>query len=303
MQREAYAAWTRKELRHALREAGLRPNRRLGQNFLCDQRVLAGIIDAANLTPGELVLEVGPGTGELTAALLNAGARVVAVEIDRGLARIVQARFAASDALTLLVRDALDGGRIAPEVMQAVAGPFKLVANLPYNAGTPLLLDLCLRADAAWTLAVATVQREVAARLTAKPSTAAYGLPSVIAQTFADVEIVRRRVPADVFWPRPRVTSAVIRMKPRCNPALAAAERYEFARFCGGLFNHRRKILRHALACALERGATVATPDAADANDVLAATGVDGGLRAESLSPAEIVALFQAAARIQGEPA
>jgi 16S rRNA (adenine1518-N6/adenine1519-N6)-dimethyltransferase len=279
--------WTRARTRQTLADAGLAPRKRHGQNFLTDHNLLEAIVRDAQIAPAEQVLEIGPGTGELTAALLRNGGRVIAVEIDAGLAALVRRRFEGSDRLELIEGDALQHGRFRADLvarLQQTDG-FKLVANLPYSAGTPLLLDLCVRGDLPWQMAVVTVQREVAQRLAAAPGTAAYGTASIICQVFADVEILRK-VPPDVFWPRPQVRSAVVRLLPHHRATLAAAQRQSFADFVRAVLRHRRKVMPKA--------AQLALPNIGEQQVVEALHHLElpSSSRAETLSPDQFLALF-----------
>ena len=153
-------------IRALLESRGLRPKHRFGQNFLHDPAAMRAILDAAAIRPGETILEVGPGTGTLTESLLAAGARVVACELDRDMAAIVRARL--GDRITLVEADCLsDKHAVNPALLAALAGPFRMVANLPYAAATPLIANLLEQHPECGGMVV-TIQREVADRLTAR---------------------------------------------------------------------------------------------------------------------------------------
>jgi len=227
------------EIRRVLEERGLRPRHRFGQNFLHDHQHLRRLIDAAGLEPGDVVLEIGPGTGALTDELVERGATVIACEIDRDLAEIVRDRF--GDRIILIEGDGLERGRrLHPAIMAAIDDrPFRLVANLPYQAASPLMAALAIdHADCIGQFI--TVQREVADRLLAGPGSKAYGPLGIILQSLCTVERLGI-VPATCFWPVPKVTSAMIALRPRDD--VATEEPARFARFVTMLFSKRRKQL------------------------------------------------------------
>lgn len=267
-----------------LREHGLAPKKSLGQNFLADPAILASIADAADLRPDDVVLEIGPGTGLLTRVLAERAGAVVAVELDRGLAAACRETFAAQPHVTVVEADALAGGVPAPALRDALAAargaqPWKLVANLPYRAAA-LLLTGCFRLNPPPTVAVVTVQREMADRFRAGPGTEHYGALSVRFQLLADAEVVRH-LPAGAFWPRPKVRSSVIRCRPLAQrPALPP----RFEPVLRALFDHRRKQVPAALAAA---GAATR----AAARTALAAMGLPVEIRGESLDCSQICTL------------
>jgi 16S rRNA (adenine1518-N6/adenine1519-N6)-dimethyltransferase len=225
-----------------LASRGLRPKHRFGQNFLHDPVAMRAILQAAAITPGETILEVGPGTGTLTECLLDAGARVVACELDRDMAAIVRERL--GDRITLVEGDCLlDKHTVHPAVLTALGpGPFRLVANLPYAAATPLIATL-LESHPTCGGMVVTIQREVADRLTARPDTSDIGPLTITAQLLAAVDRVATLKPG-AFWPAPEVNSAVVRLVPRTpRPALPPNLREIVDR----AFQQRRKQLRNSL--------------------------------------------------------
>lgn len=246
------------EIRDLLAAHGLRPKKRFGQNFLHDANHLDRIVAAAELSPGELVLEVGPGTGALTLRLLAAGARVVAVEVDRDLEPLLrQVLEPFGERAALLIADVLAGKHaLNPAVLDALrrAGGttrFKLVANLPYNVASPLLANLVLRHAASteptMMMALVMVQREVAARLLAGPGGKDYGPLGIIIQAGCEVELISA-LSAGCFWPVPGVESAVLRLRPRAAPLCGDwADLSAFSAFVGRLFSQRRKQLGRLL--------------------------------------------------------
>lgn len=232
-------------------ENGFHPNRTLGQNFLIDLNTLRGIVDAgfAGMNPeGLKVLEIGPGLGVMTEEMLARGAQVTAVEKDPILAARLAEALENPPGLAVYAADALDYLARGPE-QTAVGiadvrqtGTFDcLVSNLPYQAGTRILLDLVsLRTIPVLT---ALVQTEVAERLAAKEGTKTRGLAGVWAQLDYDVQIVRR-VSAGCFWPRPEVGSSVVRLtRHDRNVSLSAEERHLFRNITKTAFAHRRKQL------------------------------------------------------------
>ncbi len=290
------------DIRRLLEERGLRPKRSLGQNFLIDQNLVRKLVDAAVVGGGDVVLEVGPGTGTLTEELLSRGCRVVACELDDHLAALLSERAAdgtipGGDRLRVVHADCLqDKHTLASGVVRALADAaggapprrFALVANLPYGSATPLLSTLLIDHPSCAVMAV-TVQREVGDRLTARPRTKEYGGLSVLAQALCEASRVAVLPPA-CFWPRPDVTSVMVvlrrRTRPLCPDARALSE------FCREIFAHRRKQLGAALA----RFSGTATDDAA------LPSGVHPRMRAEELSVEQVVALSSLLGRQQARP-
>jgi 16S rRNA (adenine1518-N6/adenine1519-N6)-dimethyltransferase len=225
---------TLSDIRQLLSERGLRPRKRFGQNFLHDQNQIRRLIEAADVKSGELVLEVGPGTGALTEALLDRGA------IDRDLAAILHERL--GERIKLIVGDCLKGQRELSEDVVAAMGSrsFKLIANLPYQIASPLMAALLM--DHLNCIGqFVTIQKEVADRLMAQPRTKEYGPLSIIVQALARVERIGTLSPS-CFWPAPDVTSAMVSIIPRGTSELPQPSR-EFARFITDLFTKRRKQL------------------------------------------------------------
>ena len=230
------------QIKHLLAERGLRPKRSLGQNFLIDHNLLKKLVGAANVSPADTILEVGPGTGALTEELLARGPRVVASELDDALADLLIDRareLPGGERLTIVRGDCLKSKReLSPDILQALGDrPFKLVANLPYGAATPLLLTL-LTSHTRCTLMAVTIQREVADRICAKPGTKNYGLLSVLAQAIAEVERLAT-LPSSCFWPAPDVSSAMLLIRRRAQPL--TADTAALRALCERLFATRRK--------------------------------------------------------------
>jgi len=289
---------TQSEIQAMLAEAGVRPDRRRGQHFLIDGNLMRMLAAAADLAPRDTVLEVGAGVGNLTGLLLGRAGHVVAVEVDPALAAIARQRLADAANLDLVVADVLaDKHRVAPAVVEAVArrraelgGPVKLVANLPYQAATPLVAEL-VAANPPPERLVFTVQMEVADRLAAAPDTADYGPASVLVQALAQVEVLRRLGPS-VFWPRPRVWSAMMRIRPSAAKRGGVADRAVLRRTIDGLFAHRRKRAAKSLALADPSGTS---PQAWA--ERLSAVGLDPRARGETYTVEKIVSLTNAMAR------
>lgn len=270
---------TLSEIRALLEARGLRPKHRLGQNFLHDKNQLRKLIDAAHVQPGEVVLEVGPGTGTLTEALLERGAEVIACELDPDMSAIVRERL--GDCVTLIEGDCLESGRrLHPAVLESMRGrAFALVANLPYHAASPLMAALALDHPECRGQFV-TIQREVADRLLAEPGTKAYGPLTIIIRALADVERIGVLKPS-CFWPPPQVDSAMVSIVPRTGASIAQDERQSFARFVTQLFTKRRKQL----------GTILGRDRAAD----WWPHGIDPEQRPETLPVEQVIALWRAA--------
>ena len=225
------------EIKELLASRGLSPRHRLGQNFLHDHNQLRKIVEAGEVSAGDLVLEVGPGTGTLTEALVEAGAEVIASEIDEEMASIVESRL--GDRVRLVLGDCLIGSVIFRRRFSRRwrIRPFRLVANLPYQAATPLLMDLLIRRSNCLGQ-VALIQKEVADRLAAGSGGREYGPISVITAVLGSIRRVTV-VPPGCFWPQPKVTSAVVSIVPDTGHAVENPE--AFADFVGNLFRTRRK--------------------------------------------------------------
>jgi len=234
-------AQTRSEIRQLLDRHGVTPKHRLGQHFLADANITRRIVELAGVGQGSRVVEVGAGTGTLTRALCEAGARVLCFEVDRGLRPVLEevtegldVELRIEDAMSIDLAETLEGGG------------WVFVSNLPYNVGTPLLLE-AIRHASAIDRFVVMVQSEVARRLTARVGSPDYGLPSVVAGLHTEASMAMR-VPPQVFYPAPRVESAVIVMT-RTTTSAAAERAIELAR---AGFGQRRKMLRRSLAAVVD---------------------------------------------------
>lgn len=251
---------TKTFLLERFREMGIRPATRHGQNFLIDLNLAQLIVDAAQLDKDDVVLEVGTGTGSLTAMMAERAAAVVTVEIDAHLFELASEQLIDLPNVRMLRLDALrNKNTIDDRIMDAVgehlaAAPgrrFKLVANLPYNIATPILSNLLLARHVPHSM-TATIQKELAERITASPSTKDYSALSVWIQSQAATEIVRL-LPPSVFWPAPKVSSAILRIV--VDPARRAriADLQYFHQITKSLFLHRRKFLRANVLAAMKR--------------------------------------------------
>ena len=246
--------------------------KRFGQNFLTDDRVITQIIDTINPQPGEVILEIGPGRAALTQPLLESGAEIHVMEIDRDLAEALQSGMGRHERLTVHQCDALqtDPGAIAG------GRPFRLVGNLPYNISTPLLFHVLeqelLPLDMYFML-----QSEVVQRIAADPGGRDYGRLSVMCQNLCHVTPLFEISPAS-FEPRPKVQSRFIRMVPRDEPLSGARLEKSLDAVVRAAFSMRRKTLRNSLRSLLSEQA-------------IAGAGIDAGLRAEQLSLEQFIAL------------
>lgn len=280
------------------REAGIRPHAQLGQNFLVDLNLLRLLVRAAEIQPNDVVLEVGTGTGSLTAQLAEQAAAVVTVEVDRQLHQLACEELAGQDNVTMLLGDALAGkNRLNPDVVAAVraqldAGPdrrFKLVANLPYHVATPLISNL-LALDRPPDRMAVTIQKELADRLVAVPGTRDYGSLSLWVQAQCRVELVRV-LPPSVFWPRPKVSSAIVRidLDPQLRQGIADLAYYHG--FVRAIFLHRRKLLR------FELGQVLKDAGKPEVDRIMAEQGLDASVRAEELDVPTMLRLAEAVRR------
>ncbi len=283
---------TQNYLRQLLSDHSLAPRSSLGQCFLTDLNLLDILVNAGELDGDDFVLEVGTGTGSLTQRLAARASSVLSVEIDPGLSKLSCESLSEFPNVTVMQADVLQNkNTLNPVVLAGIAerappgGKLrrKLVANLPYSVATPVL-SLFLLDDGRWDRFVVTIQKEMADRLLAAPGTKDYGSFSVLAQGLADVELLRELGPT-AFWPRPKVSSAFVRIK--LQPAKRAAIRNlsTFHRLARGVLLHRRKNLRVAINNSLSNVSK------AEADALLTSLGIDPQSRAESLPPQEFIRL------------
>jgi 16S rRNA (adenine1518-N6/adenine1519-N6)-dimethyltransferase len=250
---------TKTFLMERFREMGIAPATRHGQNFLIDLNLHRLIVDSAELDERDVVLEVGTGTGAITAAIAERAAAVVTVEIDGHLFELASEMLIDRPNVTMLHTDALrNKNNFNPVVLEAIGAELakspdrrlKLVANLPYNIATPVLSNLLSCPYTPHSM-VATIQKELADRIVAQPWSKDYSALSVWMQCQADVEIVRIMAPS-VFWPAPKVDSAIVKIV--VDPARRAAvpDLSYFHQFTKAIFLHRRKFLRANMVAALK---------------------------------------------------
>jgi len=280
-------------LKRRFREAGLKPDVRHGQNFLIDLNLLDLLVRTADVGPDDLVLEVGTGTGSLTARLAQTAAAVITVERDPRLYELAADELADCANVTMLRRDALKNkNHLHPEVLAAVreqlaVGPnrqFKLVANLPYNIATPVVSNL-LVADPVPVSMTVTIQKELAERIAARPGTKDYSALSVWVQCQCDVEIVRL-MPPTAFWPRPKVHSAIVHVVTRPERRRRIDDIVRFHALVRSLFLHRRKVLRGVLSMAGE-----VRLEKSEVDRILKRLGIAPTARAEQLDVETLLAL------------
>ncbi len=271
------------QIRELVERFGIRPSKTLGQNFLLDPNLAAAIARDAGVGPGTRVVEVGAGLGSLTVALADAGAdEVLAIEFDRALFPALEEVVADRPAVRVLHADAtkVDWAATLGE------GPWTLCGNLPYNVGTRIVIDVIERVPAVSRLVV-MLQREVAERLVAVPGSPtedAYGAVSVRVDYRATAEIVRR-IPPDVFWPRPSVGSAIVRIERRPTP-LVEIDEERLWRVVETAFAERRKTIRNGVR---RLGLT-----AVQADEVLARAGIEPARRPEELGVREFARIVEA---------
>lgn len=310
-------------LRTLFTERGIQPKNKLGQNFLVDLNLIDLVVRAAEITPADLVLEVGSGTGSLTMRLIEHAGAVVSVEIDPPFAALtreaVEAHYAlfargrmaatgTPEANVRLIHDDVLAGKnhLSPQVLEAVRGllgrrsdggdessaaprveQLKLIANLPYAVAVPVISNLLLT-DLPIERMVVTVQWEIAERLLAEPGTKDYGGLSILVQSLCQVTLLRRLAPA-VFWPRPQVDSAIVLLRPDAERRGRVGDPGRFRAFLRDLYVHRRKNLRSALSSLPTGRLPKAEVDAR-----LGELGIDGGDRAETLDVAQHLRLCRA---------
>ena len=285
-----------REIRVLLNAAGLRPQKQFGQCFLIDGNLMDRLIETADLSGRETVLEVGGGTGSLTEQLAVHAGRVVVVEVDRGLVRLLQRRLAEMDNVSLIAGDVLAGKHeLSGDVLATLGEQAHLTANLPYNIATPLI-SLCLQSS--WRAArglggcrferlTFTVQREVADRFAAEPGGKTYGPVSVLVSLLSHLQM-GPVVPASAFWPRPKVTSRIVRLDFDAQAAADVEDVQTLTQVVAAAFAQRRKQMGSML-----RRRNLPWPA-----DAIAAAfthaGIDPTCRAETVTPHQYLALANA---------
>jgi 16S rRNA (adenine1518-N6/adenine1519-N6)-dimethyltransferase len=283
------------EIQQLLAMAGVRPNKRLGQHFLIDLNLMNKLIEAADIHSDDVVLEVGCGTGSLTQELAERAGKVIAVEIDRTLAEITIQLLADYKNVIILNTDVLENKHtISPDVTNALesvrkdaSGRFLLVANLPYNAASGLMMNLItappdspLTPDAMYV----TIQKEVAQRMTAKPGSKDYGTLSIFLDATGDVKLLRTLKPT-VFWPQPQVNSAMISYVHSKEKIRQISDMEIFSSLVGLFMQHRRKMLKATARLAAEKLAKIDWPV------IFEKCGIDPQKRPENLTPEDYITL------------
>ena len=281
---------TKTQIESLLEAADLKPQKRYGQHFLIDRNLMDRLVDSAPIGRQDVVLEVGPGTASLTSLLAARAGAVVAVEADRPMLDIAAEQLRARDVgnVNLIHADILASKhRIQPEVLAALArqqaalaGRTMLVANLPFDVASPLLINLMLDHPTIDPL-LFTVQKEVGVRILAHPGQRTYGTLSVFAQTLTDA-VRLANVPRQAFWPQPNVDAVMLQLTHSPAKRAAAGDVPHLAVTVKNLFGHRRKTLRHNLRIHYPQVAT---------GPLEAATSIDLGRRPETLAAAEWVRL------------
>jgi 16S rRNA (adenine1518-N6/adenine1519-N6)-dimethyltransferase len=272
-------------LKTLFEERGMRPKNKLGQNFLIDLNLIDFLLRSAELTKDDVAVEVGSGTGSLTARLAEQAGAVLSVEVDVAFHALTAEIVADRPNVALMHEDILrNKNELNPDVLAMLDGLLdrtgakrvKLVANLPYVVATPVICNFLL-SDVPIERMVVTVQWEIAERLTATPGHKEYASLAVLVQSLADVEILRK-LPPKVFWPRPQVESAIVLIRPNAAKRAHVGDVHKFRNFLRDLYVHRRKNLRGALA-----GSPSGRRDKAEVDRHLAELGLEGTVRAEAL--------------------
>ena len=267
-------------IRRRIAELGFRPTKQRGQNFVTDANTVRRVVATSGVGIGDTVLEIGPGLGSLTLGLLEAGARVIAVEIDPVLAYALPDTVAdrapdQASQLSVIAADALS-------ITGLPEPPTAVVANLPYNVSVPVLLHL-LATFRSWDRGLVMVQSDVADRLVARPGSKIYGVPSVKMAWYAE-STKAGTVPPTVFWPMPNVESGLVSIRRRPPPPTSASRDQVFA-IIDAAFGQRRKMLRTALARLVDSAST--------ASEHLLAAGVDPQARGEMLDIADFARIAE----------
>jgi 16S rRNA (adenine1518-N6/adenine1519-N6)-dimethyltransferase len=284
-------------LRNLFGAHGIKPKNKLGQCFLIDLNLFDVIVRAAELSYEDVIVEVGSGTGGLTSRLAEEAGAVLGVEVDTDFFALACETVARREHVRIMHADILKNkNMLNPGVLEAITqmqnrapgSKLKLVANLPYSVATPVIANFLL-SDVQFERMVVMVQWEIAERLMAAPNTKDYGALAVLVQSIADIEAVRRQVLPSVFWPRPKVSSAILCIRPNATKRAHVGDVRGFREFLRSLYAHRRKNLRGALAAFADR-----SKEKADIDRTLTALGIDGALRAETLDLEQHLRLHRA---------
>lgn len=284
---------TQSHLRQLLSRYGINPRNNLGQNYLIDLNILDFIVDSAHLTDNDVVLEVGTGTGGMTAFMTAQAGHVISVELDKNMHRMASEQIGHIENLTLLQADALKNkNNFSPQVLELIEEQLaispkrrlKLVANLPYAIATPVVSNL-VATELPWERMVVTIQLELGLRMQAKPGKSTYGALSVWLQSQTFVKLLRK-LPPSVFWPRPKVNSAVMQLVPNPQGKKQIADRPFFQDFLRRLFHQRRKLMRSVLVGMYRKQLPKSEID-----QILQQMELEPNTRAEQLPPGTLVKL------------
>ena len=283
---------TKRQIRDLLSSVGVSPNKRLGQHFLIDLNLMRLLVDSANIQKDDVVLEVGCGTGSMTEALTEQASRIIAVELDRNLSKIAEKQLAMSENVEIINTDILESkNKLSQTVTKALdlagrkcPGRMLLVANLPYSAASPVIMNLVTGPTTADGMYV-TVQKEVADRMTAAPASSDYGILSIFLTATGDVKTIRTLKPA-VFWPQPQVDSAMVCfIRNR-----AKSDRIEnmelFSETVHLFMGHRRKTLLSCSKLARDRLAKITNWP-----EIFEQCSINPKQRPETLSPEDYIAI------------
>ncbi len=284
---------TRSYLMALFERHGFHPRTAFGQNFLIDLNLIDVLAREASLGPEDLVLEIGTGTGGLTARLAREAGAVITVEVDRDMVGLARELTDDLPNVTLLHRDALKNkNHFAPELLELIdeqlgegdRRQLKLIANLPYSIATPIVSNL-VASELDWERMVVTIQWELGQRMTASPGTSEYGSLSAWLQSQCRVKLLRR-LPPTVFWPRPKVQSAIVKLRPDPVGRHRIADRAFFQDFLRRGFQQRRKYFRGVLAGMYRKQLSKSAID-----DILAGLEMPTGVRAEQMGVDDLVEL------------
>tara|TARA_R110002111_G_scaffold117466_2_gene179480 strand:+ start:50208 stop:51128 length:921 start_codon:yes stop_codon:yes gene_type:complete len=288
---------TRSYLMQLFERHGFNPRSDLGQNFLIDLNIIEYVVTNGHIQPTDIVLEVGTGTGGMTTFMAQQARHVISVEYDANMHKLAGEATRKYDNISLLNCDALKNkNQLSPTVVNEIeaqlqANPgshLKLIANLPYNIATPIVSNL-VASDLPWDRMVVTIQLELGLKMACKPTTSNYGALSVWLQSQCFVKLLKTLGPT-VFWPRPKVDSAIVQLTP--NPVLkkTIGDRVFFQDFLRRVFQHRRKLMRSTLASMYSKQLTKPEVDA-----ILLAHGIEKEkARAEELTVTELIPLAHA---------
>ncbi len=287
-------------LKPELFKNNIRPNKRFGQNFLIDQNILTFIVKAGETNENDVVLEIGTGTAALTTILAEKARSVVTVEIDNGLYAFAQKVAKGHENIIFINKDVIiNKSHLEPDVIniverllhtsgsgrECVGLDLKVIANLPYNISTPLIINL-LESDFPLKLMVLTLQKDITNRLSARPGTKDYGILSVISQYFCKIEVLKH-LPPDVFWPSPKVESSIVKLVLYNKEKMTPISNYDlFRNIVKTIFMSRRKTICNSLKVLYKGsvGNELILP-------VLEKVGINPTVRGETLDVEEIIKL------------